>query len=277
MTVRLEGSALKDRTHVMGILNVTPDSFSDGGKFFDCETAVRAGLSMVEDGADILDIGGESSRPGAQPVPADEEIKRIAPVIEGIRRESGVIISVDTYKPEVAEAAFGCGADIVNDITGLGNERMAETVSRNGGGVIIMHMKGTPADMQISPSYDDVVEEVKAFLRLRVERALSFGIDSDGIIIDPGICFGKTLDHNLELLGRLKEFLSLNRPVLVGTSRKSFIGKLIGRDSESGRLFGTLGSVAAAVCNGASIVRVHDVRPCVETVRVTDRIIRRIR
>ena len=262
------------RTLIMGVLNVTPDSFSDGGKFLDIESAVEHAKEMSRAGADIIDIGGESTRPGAAPVSAEEELRRVLPVIEGLR---GMVVSVDTTKAAVAEQALAAGARIVNDISGLRHDlRMVEVVRNAGAGVVLMHMQGTPQTMQQSPHYDDVIAEVRAFLAERVAFAESRGVKKSQIAVDPGIGFGKTVAHNLQLLARLDELGALGCPLLVGTSRKSFIGKLLGQGEAGretgtdGRLWGTAATVAWAVAQGAGIVRVHDVAEMTNVVRMVE-------
>lgn len=258
------------KTIVMGILNVTPDSFSDGGRFLDPARAVERALEMSNDGADWIDIGGESTRPGAEPVDAAEEIKRVVPVISAVAKE-GLTVSVDTMKAAVAEAAIGAGASIVNDVSALSfDARMAEVVSRHGVPLVIMHMRGTPKAMQLDTGYLDLISEVFCYLHDRIEFAASKGIDPESIIIDPGLGFGKSVEGNLEILGRLREFKSLGRPVLVGPSRKSFIGKTLGATDTGERLAGTLAACALAVGNGAAMVRVHDVKEASGAVAVAD-------
>ena len=245
---------------VMGILNVTPDSFFDGGKHHTMEGALDHALRMIEEGADIIDIGGESTRPYADPVPEEEELRRIVPVIEALRASSDILISVDTYKAGVADAALCAGADIVNDISGLTyDDAMAQVVARNDAWVVIMHIKGTPRNMQVDPHYDDVVAEISEFLRLQMDHAVRAGVDPEKIILDPGIGFGKRVEDNLRILKMLGEFKKLGRPVLIGTSMKSFIGKVAGLPIEE-RVEGTLASLAVALMNGADILRVHDVK-----------------
>ena len=245
---------------VMGILNVTPDSFFDGGKHHTMEGALGHALRMIEEGADIIDIGGESTRPYADPVPEEEELRRIVPVIEALRASSDILISVDTYKAGVADAALCAGADIVNDISGLTyDDAMAQVVARNDAWVVIMHIKGTPRNMQVDPHYDDVVAEISEFLRLQMDHAVRAGVDPEKIILDPGIGFGKRVEDNLRILKMLGEFKKLGRPVLIGTSMKSFIGKVAGLPIEE-RVEGTLASLAVALMNGADILRVHDVK-----------------
>ena len=244
---------------VMGILNVTPDSFSDGGRFFDCESAVAHARRMVADGADIIDVGGESSRPGSDTVPGGEELARVLPVVETLSKEIRVPVSIDTYKPKVAEECLGAGATIINDITGLTDRKMAKVAANHGAPAIIMHMKGTPKTMQKEPRYKDVVAEVTGFLKERVLYANDMGVKET--IIDPGLGFGKTTEHNLELIRRLHELKTVGRPILVGPSRKSFIGKVTGLPVDA-RLEGTLSAIAISINNGADIVRVHDVAEC---------------
>ncbi len=257
-------------TLVMGVLNVTPDSFSDGGRFEDPGTAVNRALELEQQGADIIDIGGESSRPGASPVSAEQEWARIGPVIEGVRSRSKVAISVDTCKAGVAEAALDAGADIINDISALRDDpKMGELVASRKVPVVLMHMLGTPATMQQDPTYDDCVREVNEFFCERVETCHRLGIDSSRIILDPGIGFGKRVSDNLEILARLSEFMQLDLPLLVGTSRKSFIGKLHpSEEPASKRLGGSIASMVMAVANGADIVRVHDVAETVEALKI---------
>jgi dihydropteroate synthase len=245
---------------IMGILNITPDSFSDGGVHFDQSKAVHAALQMEEDGAAIIDIGGESTRPGALAVPADVEKERVLPVIEEIRRRSDVPISIDTMKAEVAEAALTQGADLINDVGALRRDpRMRAVAAQSGAPVILMHMRGEPRTMQESIHFDDVVGEVAGELRQFRDQAVSAGVAADRIFVDPGIGFGKTFEHNLELLARCQE-LSDIAPVVIGASRKAFIGHLTGRASGPDRMVGSLAAVAAAWQGGAAMVRVHDVR-----------------
>jgi len=244
---------------VMGILNVTPDSFSDGGRYTRVSAALERAREMVEEGADIIDVGGESTRPGAQPVPLEEELRRVVPVVEAIRAELDVPISVDTYKSEVARAALDAGAVMVNDISGLRfSPDMADVVAEYQAHVVVMHMKGTPRDMQKNPYYDDVVEEVKGFFSERLEFLQSMGVDLERVLLDPGIGFGKRVEDNLALIRGIPRFLDLDRPVLIGPSRKSFIGDILGLPVEE-RLEGTLAAVSVAVFLGATVVRVHDV------------------
>jgi dihydropteroate synthase len=248
--------------HVMGIVNVTPDSFSDGGRYLDPEAAIAHGLELAAEGAELLDIGGESTRPGAAPVGEAEELRRVVPVIEGLVA-AGVSarISVDTSKASVAAAALEAGAEIVNDVSALrADPGMAELVAERGVTVCLMHMLGEPRTMQEDPRYDDVVADVARFLEERVRFAHAAGIDEERIILDPGIGFGKTIDHNLELLRRLDEIVALGLPVLVGTSRKSFLGRLTGREVD-GRSAATIATNVLAFERGATILRVHEVAP----------------
>lgn len=259
------------RTVVMGVLNITPDSFSDGGLFMDSAQALAHAKQMVQDGADIVDVGGESTRPGAKLVSQEEELRRVKPVVDLLVRE-GIVVSIDTQKPGVAEECLQKGASLVNDVSGLKNEAMAQIVARHNVPVVIMHMKGTPQDMQQDPAYErGVVEEIKEFFRERIQKAKEAGIQD--IILDPGIGFGKTLEHNLEILRRLSEFKDLGYPLLIGTSRKSFIGKLMGNAPPEERLEGTIASMIVAVMNGARFVRVHDVKECKRALLVADAII----
>jgi dihydropteroate synthase len=243
---------------VMGVVNVTPDSFSDGGSWLDPAAAIAHGHALVAQGADILDIGGESTRPGAEPVSEHEELRRVIPVLAGLA-DAGARLSVDTSKAAVAAAALDVGATIVNDVTALrGDPAMAALVARRGCGCVLMHMLGEPRTMQRAPAYDDVVADVRAFLAARLAFAVAQGIDEQRIWLDPGIGFGKTIDHNLELLARLDELLDLGRPLVIGTSRKSFLGKITGRDAQH-RVAGTIATNVLALARGASIFRVHDV------------------
>jgi dihydropteroate synthase len=262
------------RTLVMGILNVTPDSFSDGGRFYDPIRAIQHARRMVKEGADIIDVGGESTRPGSEGVPLREELKRVVPVIEALVQEVEVPISVDTTKAEVAARALEAGADIVNDIGAMRMDpEMATVVAEHNAVVILMHMKGTPRDMQKDPQYRDVLEEVYAFLQQRIERAEERGVSPDRIIVDPGIGFGKTVEHNLILLKGLRRLRDLGKPVMVGTSRKSFIGRILNLEVDK-RLIGTAATAAASILNGADIIRVHDVAAMVQVARMTDAIMK---
>lgn len=260
------------RPLVMGILNVTPDSFSDGGQYGETVAAIRRGLELVEEGADILDIGGESTRPGAEAVALDEELARVLPVIEGLRQRTEAAISIDTSKAEVARRALGAGATIINDVTALrGDPYMARVAADSGAGVVLMHMQGTPATMQEAPHYKDVMGEIAAFLKERIAEAEGAGIGLERIAIDPGIGFGKTLEHNLESLVRLGELTAMGYPVLLGPSRKGFIGRILDLPPEE-RAEGTGAVVTAAVLAGVRIVRVHDVKAMSRTVRMAERL-----
>ncbi|MGA1979654.1 MAG: dihydropteroate synthase [Sedimentisphaerales bacterium] len=253
---------------VMGVLNVTPDSFSDGGQFFDKDKAIERGEQMAGDGAAILDVGGESTRPGSASVSAEEQIRRVVPVIEALAKKVDVPISIDTANYEVAEAALDAGAAMINDITALSDERMGELAGERGVPVVLMHIQGTPATMQIEPKYKDVVGEVRQFLLERAERAEQFGIDRSKIFIDPGIGFGKTTEHNLELLRNIGKFVTTGYHVCVGASRKSFIGKITGKGKPTERIFGTAATVALCAVAGVSIVRVHDVAEMIDVVEI---------
>ena len=261
------------RTWIMGILNITPDSFSDGGLYFEKDKAIKHGLRMISDGADIIDIGGESTRPGSDPVPAEEEIRRIIPVIKGLRKRTKSLISVDTSKSEVALAAIAEGADIINDISALRNDpKMISVVAQSGVPVILMHMKGTPKTMQNDPRYENVLLEIKSFLEKKIKQAIANGIEREKIIIDPGIGFGKRFEDNLTLIRNLNEFTTLDQPILVGISRKSFIGKIL--DLPPGeREEGTLASAIISVIQGAHILRVHEVAPVKRAILVAETIL----
>ena len=252
--------AFEGRPKVMGIVNVTADSFSDGGRFLDRGEAARHSLKLVEEGADIVDIGGESTRPGSDPVSEAEELGRVIPVIEQVRERSSVAISIDTTKSVVARRALEAGADIINDVSALRfDPEMSALAAEAGCPVVLMHMLGRPRTMQAAPAYDDVVAEVRAFLAEAVDRAVAAGIDRAQVAVDPGIGFGKTVEHNLKLIDRLEVLTSLRVPVLLGASRKSFIGKVLGGKADE-RLEGTIAVSALAVAKGVSIIRVHDVR-----------------
>jgi dihydropteroate synthase len=257
----------------MGVVNVTPDSFSDGGSFLDPNAAIEHGLRLVADGADILDVGGESTRPGSDPVPADEEAGRVIPVVGALVERTAVPISVDTRKAAVARGALGAGAAIVNDVTAGADPEMFAVVRDAGAGLVLMHMKGEPKTMQDEPTYHDVVAEVRGFLGARVDAAVAAGIGRGRLSIDPGIGFGKTLEHNLALLRDLARLRDLGVPVLVGPSRKRFIGALTGAEADD-RLEGTAGAVAWCAAQRADVVRVHDVREMSRVVRVVDAIVR---
>lgn len=260
------------QTLIMGVLNVTPDSFSDGGQFYQTERAVRHALKMAEEGADIIDVGGESSRPGSDPVSADEEKKRVLPVIEALKPRLSIPMSVDTRRSSVARLALDLGVRIVNDITGLRDDRhMADLVAESEAFVIIMHMKGKPKTMQVEPHYDDLMGELISFFNERVDYALAKGIRGDRIILDPGIGFGKRVSDNFVILNCLERIVDLGYPVLVGPSRKSFIGLTLDLPPDK-RLEGTAASVTASVLNGARIIRVHDVREMKRVVTIADAI-----
>ncbi|ABM62533.1 dihydropteroate synthase [Halorhodospira halophila] len=256
-----------DRPRVMGVLNITPDSFSDGGSYLDLDRARAHARQMVAEGADLIDVGGESSRPGAPPVPLDQELERVIPVVEALVREVDCPISVDTYKPAVARAAVAAGAGLINDIRALQEPGALEAAAGLGVPVCLMHMQGQPQTMQESPSYHDVVAEVGEFLAERVAAAEAAGLPRERIVLDPGFGFGKTLAHNYQLLRHLERIVALGLPVLVGMSRKSMVGKLLDRPVEE-RLAGSLGAAAVAVFQGARIIRAHDVGPTADAVRV---------
>jgi dihydropteroate synthase len=260
---------------VMGVVNVTPDSFSDAGKFFETAAAVEHGLKMAGEGAEILDIGGESTRPHATPVSEAEELRRVIPVIEQLAARVKIPISIDTMKPAVARAAIAAGASIVNDIAAnRPDDAMARVVAESGAGYVLMHMQGTPQTMQEKPVYTDVVREVHEFFSDKIRRLSDCGIAGDQVILDVGIGFGKTLEHNLLLLGALRSFTKLERPLLLGVSRKSFIGKLLGAETPD-RLPAALACAALAVAAGAQIIRTHDVAETLQAVRMTEAILAR--
>lgn len=256
------------RPLVMGILNVTPDSFFDGGRYDSLDRAVERALSMVDEGADIIDIGGESTRPGAEPIGSHEELSRVIPVIEKLRSASDVAISVDTSTADVMDEAVRAGANLINDVRALQREGALESAARSGLPVCLMHMKGDPSNMQLNPQYDDLVLEVKQFFRARIDACRRAGIERERLILDPGFGFGKTPLHNLQLINRLGEFTELGLPLLVGLSRKSTIGKILDVPGDD-RLFGSLAGAVIAVTNGASIIRAHDVKPTREALQVT--------
>ena len=257
---------------VMGILNVTPDSFSDGGEFGDVGKAVAHGVMMAKAGAAIIDVGPESTRPGSERVGADEQIARAIPVIEKLSRQSRAVVSIDTTSVEVAAEAIEAGAGMINDITALADERMAELASKAEVPVVLMHMLGSPATMQENPQYDDVVKEIIEFLGKRANFAQSFGIDKEMIFIDPGIGFGKTCEHNLELLRNIDAFVATGYKVLVGASRKRFIGQITGKAEPGERIFGTAATAALCAQAGVAVVRVHDVPEMAEVVKVANSI-----
>jgi dihydropteroate synthase len=262
------------RTWIMGVINITPDSFSDGGLYFDKNKALEKGLQLVEEGAEIVDIGGESTRPGSEPVSREEEIRRVVPLITALRKQTDSLISIDTTKSEVAQAALHAGADIINDISALRfDPRMASLAAEADVPVILMHMKGTPKTMQVNPTYRDVLSEVKAFLKESIDKARASGIKKEKIIIDPGIGFGKRLKDNLALINNLHLLEELGRPILIGVSRKSFIGTILDSPPEE-RLEGTIASAILSIIHGAHILRVHDVAAVKKAVRVAEAIIR---
>ena len=260
----------------MGVLNVTPDSFSDGGEFFTAEKAIERGLAMTAEGVHIIDVGGESTRPGSEPVAAEEELRRVITVIEDLRAKIDLPISIDTSKAEVARGAIEAGASIVNDVTGgRGDEQMLPVVAATKSALIIMHMQGTPKTMQIQPRYTDVVEEIADFFRQQYALAIGLNIDPMVIAFDPGIGFGKTLDHNLELLAHLERLRVHDRPLVVGVSRKSFLGKLIGSPQINDRLVPGAALTSLLRASGADVLRVHDVKENVHALRVTEAILQR--
>jgi dihydropteroate synthase len=261
---------LSSRTHIMGILNVTPDSFSDGGEFYQPEQAIERGIQMAEEGADIIDIGAESTRPGAEPISTEEELQRLVPVLEGLLKKVDVPISIDTYKSSVAEMALKAGAHIINDISGLRfDPQMKDIVAKYRVPVVIMHIKGEPRNMQQNPYYDDLIGEIYGYFDESIRIAEGAGIKRENIIVDPGIGFGKRLMNNYEILRRLYEFQGLGCPILIGPSRKSFIGKVLDLPPDQ-RLEGTIAAVAIGIQNGAHIVRVHDVKEISRACRIID-------
>jgi dihydropteroate synthase len=260
------------RTLLMGVLNVTPDSFSDGGRYFDHEAAVAHGLQMVADGADLLDVGGESTRPGSEPIPPHEEIERTIPVIKRLAAETDVPLSIDTRKPEVAAAGLDAGAVIVNDVSGGRTEGMFDVVRDAGAGLVLMHMRGEPATMQSLTDYDDVVADVRRELGERLQAARDAGIEEERIALDPGLGFAKTYEQNFILMREIAAFFDLGRPLVAGPSRKSFIGKVLGDAPVDDRVEGTAAAVAWLAGRGVEIIRVHDVNPMARVVRVVDAI-----
>jgi dihydropteroate synthase len=267
---------LSRRGLIMGVLNVTPDSFSDGGKFFAAEQAVEHGVRMAAEGADIIDIGGESTRPGAEPVLAGEELRRVIPVIEKLRTKTDVPISIDTSKTEVAHAAIQAGASIVNDVTGgRGDNKMLSLIAQTKSAFIIMHMQGTPQTMQNQPQYEDVVSEVSDFFRQQYARAIGCNIDPMAIAFDPGIGFGKTLDHNLELLAHLERLRVHDRPLVIGVSRKSFLARLTNSLEMKDRLASAVALTSLLRVRGADVFRVHDIKENESALRVTEAILER--
>jgi dihydropteroate synthase len=261
---------LSTRTHIAGILNVTPDSFSDGGRFLEPEAALKQAERMIKEGADVIDVGGESTRPRSVPVKESEEIARVVPVISELVKRFDVVVSIDTYKAAVAKAALDEGAHIINDVSALRfDAELADVASKYGAGLVLMHMKGTPATMQDNPEYDDVMSEITDFLKKAMENARMAGVRLESIMVDPGIGFGKKLVHNLTILKNISQLKSLQRPIMAGPSRKSFIGQLLDLPIEE-RLPGTLAAIVICVLSGASMVRVHDVKEGREAIAVAD-------
>jgi len=265
---------LNERTHLMGILNVTPDSFSDGGMFFAPDKAISHGIELASQGADIIDIGGESTRPGAKPLPRDEELRRVIPVIEGLLAKVDAPISIDTYKSFIAEKAIEAGAQMINDISGLHfDPKMADVAAKYDVPIVLMHIKGTPEVMQLDVHYDCLLTEIMEYLEESIEIAEGAGVDAGQIIIDPGIGFGKTVEDNLRIIRHLAELKSLGKPIMLGVSRKSFIGKILDAEVDQ-RTEGTLASISAAIMNGADILRVHEVGPARKAAQIMDAILR---
>ncbi|PPD56465.1 MAG: dihydropteroate synthase [Methylotenera sp.] len=256
-----------NRPHVMGIVNVTPDSFSDGGKFAQTDLAIEHALSLIEQGADILDIGGESTRPNATPVSLQQELERVIPVIEGLVKQIKIPISIDTYKPQVMQAAIKAGASIVNDVRALQENGAIDIVAASDVGVCLMHMQGTPQTMQINPQYNDVVAEVKAFLQQRLTLCETAGINKSRILLDPGFGFGKTREHNITLIQHLASFSTMGQPLLVGLSRKSVLGQVTGNDVDA-RIYSSVAASVISAMVGAKILRVHDVKATVEALKI---------
>ncbi len=254
---------------LMGVLNVTPDSFSDGGKYLNPDDAVKHALKMVKQGAQIIDIGGESTRPGSEPVPVDEQISRIKPVLESLRSKSDVIISIDTTQSEVAKTCLQAGANMINDISALRtDDKMAKVIAKHKAAIVLMHMQGDPQTMQEKPKYLNIIKEIKDFLLQAAEKAMEAGIDEKSIVLDPGIGFGKTVNHNLILIRELSQFHEMQHPVLMGVSRKSFIGKVLGLKDPNERLIGTAVATAWCVAGNAQILRVHDVKEMAQVVKM---------
>jgi dihydropteroate synthase len=256
-----------NRPLVMGILNITPDSFSDGGQYLDFNQALKRAETMIEEGTDIIDIGGESTRPGSDPVSADEELKRIAPIIKALKKNSNIVISVDTYKPEVMEQVIDMGIAMINDVFALQQPGAIDVIKKSNVAICLMHMQGTPKTMQLNPTYQDVVNEVKSFLDERTQSLIAEGIDSERIILDPGFGFGKTFEHNITLLQNLESFQSLEIPLLVGLSRKSFIRKILSGDHDD-HLSGSISAAILSILKGAKIVRVHDVKETQSAIKI---------
>lgn len=261
------------KTYIMGILNVTPDSFSDGGQFFNKDKAVEQAFRMIEDGADIIDVGGESTRPGAAEVSVKEEINRVVPIIKAITKQASVPVSIDTYKASVAEAAVSAGASMINDISGLRfDPEMPDLAAKSKVPVVIMHIQGTPKNMQRHPYYKALIPEIMDYLREGISIARRSGISDEKIIIDPGIGFGKTVAHNLEIINRLNEFKGFEKPILLGHSRKAFIGNILDDAPAADRLEGTAAAAAIGIFNGADIIRVHDIKEMARVARIADEI-----
>lgn len=276
MSLKLTLSDLSKKTGIMGILNVTPDSFSDGGLFFDTGSAVKRGLQMENEGADIIDIGGESTRPGSEPVSVELELQRVIPVISELASRSGILISIDTNKPAVAREALKAGASIINDTMGVHLSReMAAVAAESGAIIVLMHIRGSPKDMQVNPVYRDLVPDIISELGESIKQAEAAGVDPAKIIIDPGLGFGKTYSHNIEILKRLKEFRVLGKPVLIGPSRKAFIGAALGIKDPKERLMGTAACAAIAAINGADIIRVHDVKEMAQVLKLVNEVYKR--
>ena len=265
---------IKNKTLIMAVLNVTPDSFSDGGSYADVKCAVKNAMQMVEQGADIIDIGGESTRPGAEKVSQETELKRVIPVIKSIRELSIVPISIDTTKSEVARQAIAAGADIINDISAFKMDpEMKNVALETGAGAMLMHMRGTPQTMQANLHYDDLLGEIKDYFKETIEELLSLGISKNALMIDPGIGFSKNAEQNLEIINKLDQFLDFVVPILLGTSRKSFIGKVLGLENPAERIWGTAASIAIGISKGAAVVRVHDIKEMKQVSMLTDAIL----
>ncbi len=270
MLIKNKEFDFKNKTYTMGILNLTPDSFSDGGSYTDVDSAIERAKKMVEEGVDIIDVGAESTRPGADYIEEEEELRRILPVVERLVSEIDIPISIDTYKSRIAEECIKAGAHIINDIKGLkGDPNMAKIIAKYGVSVIIMHIQGTPKNMQKNPEYDDIIEDIKGSLGESVEIALKAGVSPENIILDPGIGFGKTFRDNLEIIKKLCEFKKLEYPILIGASRKGFIGEILGTPPLD-RLEGNLAVAVISAYNGASIIRVHEVKETVRALKMTD-------
>ena len=256
-----------NRPLVMGILNITPDSFSDGGQYLDFDQALKRAETMIEEGADIIDIGGESTRPGSDPVSVDEELKRIIPIIKALKKHSNIVISVDTYKPRVMEQVIDMGVGMINDVFALQQPGAIDVIKKSNVGICLMHMQGTPKTMQLNPTYQDVVNEVKLFLEERANSLIAEGVKTERIILDPGFGFGKTFEHNISLLQNLESFQTLKFPLLVGLSRKSFIRKILNGDHDD-HLSGSISAAIFSIVKGAKIVRVHDVKETQSAIKI---------